>query len=63
MNNIKSVYEENGSIISSWIIILNLIIVVFFVIINYVRKSELLLFIGLLIFESVLACRLQFNYN
>lgn len=63
MNNIKSVYEENGSIISSWIIILNLIIVVFFVIINYVRKSELLLFVGLLIFESVLACRLQFNYN
>lgn len=63
MNNIKSVYEENGSIISSWIIILNLIIVVFFVIINYVRKSELLLFIGLLIFESVLACKLQFNYN
>lgn len=63
MNNIKSVYEENGSIISSWIIILNLIIVVFFVIINYVRKSELLLFVGLLIFESVLACKLQFNYN
>lgn len=63
MNNIKSVYEENGSIILSWIIILNLIIVVFFVIINYVRKSELLLFVGLLIFESVLACRLQFNYN